>query len=303
MGLGTWGISGEGYGSSYELTARATLRAAVDAGGSFIETADSYREGELLQWIGDLKREVGADKVFASVRVGVDRDPKHPVPRKDFSAAYLTAACERALARMGVDALDALVLHNPSPKTLAQSEAWDALCQLKAAGKARLIGVSVGSAEAGHAALVRAPDLVVLPYNLYHPTLLHDLSGLISRHNVAVVARSPLAYGLLADGWSAARRFSDDDHRLYRWTPGDLARRIKQRDALREALVHPPIASLREAALRYVLANGLVTVMTPGARTPDQATENARAVEREPMLSDAALADIGRVLDGAGIPR
>ncbi|MDB4928186.1 MAG: hypothetical protein JWM10_670 [Myxococcaceae bacterium] len=296
VGLGTWGISGEGYGSSYELTARATLRAAVDAGGSFIETADSYREGELLAWIGDLKRDVGADKVFASVRVGVDRDPKHPVPRKDFSPAYLTAACERALARMGVEALDALVLHNPSASTLASGEAWATLCDLKAAGKARLIGVSVGSADAGHAALERAPDLIVLPYNLYYPTLLHELSGLISRHNVSVVARSPLAYGLLADGWSAARRFSDDDHRLYRWTPSDLARRMKQRDALREALVHPPVASLREAALRYVLANGLVTVVVPGARAPDQATENARAVEREPMLSQAALADIARVI-------
>ncbi|MBK8697948.1 MAG: aldo/keto reductase [Deltaproteobacteria bacterium] len=86
VGLGTWGISGEGYGPSLELTSRATLRAAIDAGGSFIETADCYREGEMLEWIGDLKRDVGADKVFASVRVGVNRDPVQPVPRKDFSA-------------------------------------------------------------------------------------------------------------------------------------------------------------------------------------------------------------------------
>jgi aryl-alcohol dehydrogenase-like predicted oxidoreductase len=296
VGLGTWGISGEGYGASFELTARATLRAAIDAGGSFIETADSYREGAVLEWIGALKRDVGADKVFASVRVGVDRDPKHPVPRKDFSAGYLTAACERAIKRMGTDALDALVLHNPSPKTLYAGDAWSALCALKAAGKVRLIGVSISSEQAGRAALERAPDLVVLPYNLYFPMMLHDLSGHITRNRVAVVVRSPLAYGLLADGWSGARRFSDDDHRLYRWTPQDLTRRMKQRDALRDALVHPPIASLREAALRYVLANGLVSVVVPGARSPDQAIENARAVDREPMLSDEALADVARIV-------
>lgn len=303
VGLGTWGLSGEGYGSSFELTSRATLRAAVDAGGSFVETADGYREGEVLDWIGALKRDVGPDKVFASVRVGVDRDPRHPVPRKDFSPAYLAAACERALKRLGGDALDALVLHNPSPATLARGDAWAALCELKAAGKARLIGVSVGSEEAGRAALAHGPDLLVLPYNLYVPAMLHRLSGEISAAGAAVVARSPLAYGLLADGWSAARRFSDDDHRLYRWTPRDLTRRMKQRDALREAMVRPPLASLREAALRYVLANALVSVAVPGARTPDQATENARAVEREPMLPPAALADVGRVLDDVGIER
>ena len=125
----------------------------------------------------------------------------------------------------------------------------------------------------------------------------------LSGAGVGIVARSPLAYGLLADGWSGARRFSDDDHRLYRWTPKDLAHRMKQRDTLRQSMVLPPIASLREAALRYVLANGLVSVVTPGARTPDQATENVRAVEREPMLPESLLGYIGRILDTAGIER
>lgn len=303
VGLGTWGISGEGYGSTFELTARATMRAAVDAGGSFVETADSYREGEMLEWIGALKRDVGADKVFASVRVGVDRDPKNPVPRKDFSAAYLTAACERAIKKLGTDALDALVLHNPTVATLAKGEAWSALTFLKASGKARLIGVSVGSEAAGRAALALGPDLLMLPYNLYVPSLLHHLSAEIRAAGAGVVAHSPFAYGLLADAWSAARRFADDDHRLYRWTPQDLNRRMKQRDSLRDALVHAPLVSLREAALRYVLSNVLVSVAVPGARTPDQATENARSVEREPMLTDAAQAAVSRVMNDLGIVR
>lgn len=303
VGLGTWGISGEGYGSCFELTARATLRAHVDAGGSFVEVADSYREGEVLEWVGALRRDVGADKVFASVRVGVDRDERHPVPRKDFSPAYLTAACERALTKLGADALDALVLHNPSVTTLARGDAWSRLIDLKSAGKVRLVGVSVGSEDAGRAALALSPDLIVVPYNLLLPSMLHRLSAEISAARVGVVVRSPYAYGLLADTWSAARRFSDDDHRLYRWTPQDLTRRMKQRDALRESLVRGAIPSLREAALRYVLANGLVSVVAAGARTPDQAAENARSAGRTPYLDDAALADLGKVLEGAGIPR
>lgn len=303
VGLGTWGISGEGYGTCFELTARATLRAAIDAGGSFVEVADSYREGEVLEWVGALKRDVGEDKVFAAVRVGVDRDQKHPVPRKDFSAAYLTAACERAMKKLGADHLDAMVLHNPTATTLVRGDAWRALLALQEAGKARLIGVSVGSEEAGRAALALSPDLIELPYNLFVPTMLHQLSGEISSMGTGVIVRSPLAYGLLADSWSSARRFSDDDHRLYRWTPQDLTRRMKQRDALRESLVRDPIPSLREASLRYVLANGLVSVVACGSRTPDQATENARSVERQPYLPDAVLSDIGTVFDNAGIAR
>lgn len=235
----------------------------------------------MLEWIGDLKRDVGADKVFASARVGVNRDPVQPVPRKDFSGAYLTEACERALKRMGVEALDAMVLHNPSLKTLARGEAWTALRDLKTAWKARLIGMSVGSEDVGRAALIRKPDLVVLPYNLFVPSMLHRLSSEISSSGAGVVVRSPLAYGLLADGWSGARRFSDDDHRLYRWTPRDLNHRMKQRDTLRQLLVLPPVGSLREASLRYVLANALVSVVTPGARTPDATPAPERPLRRD----------------------
>ncbi len=296
LGLGTWGLSGEGYGPCTEENAKATLRAAVDAGASFVETADCYAEGAMLRWIGELKREAGADRVFASVRVGVDRDPANPAPRKDFSAKYLAGAAEKALRGMGVEALDAVVLHNPTAKALLRGEPWQTLTDLKATGKARLIGVSASTEETVSAALSLQPDLLVIPYNLCHSALLHHFSRDVGETQVGLVVRSPLAYGLLADNWPASRRFTDDDHRLYRWTPKELVRRGRQRDVLRGALVKPPLTTLRQAALGFALSNGLVSVVVPGARTPGQATENATAFDGGPYLPDAVMADLGTIL-------
>ncbi|MBK8697949.1 MAG: aldo/keto reductase [Deltaproteobacteria bacterium] len=104
---------------------------------------------------------------------------------------------------MGVEALDAMVLHNPSLKTLARGEAWTALRDLKTAGKVRLIGMSVGSEDVGRAALIRKPDLVVLPYNLFVPAMLHRLSSEISSSGAGVGA---LSAGLRAPrGWLVGR--------------------------------------------------------------------------------------------------
>lgn len=298
VGLGTWGLSGEGYGPCDAATARATLAAAADAGCTFFETSDCYALGETQQLLGELKKERGASKVFVSSRVGIDRETGG-MPRRDFSAKYLTLACERSLKRLGVERLDAAVLHNPTVDTLRRGEAWMCLRAMQQQGKVGMAGVSVSTVEAGRAAVEVGAELIVLPYNLLFPTLLHQLSGEVVS-GTAVVVRSPYAYGLLADGWDATRRFDDDDHRTYRWTTQDLVRRVKQREVLR-ALVHDEVRTLREAALRYVLANHLVSVVVPGARTPEQARQNAEAVAGPPYLPDGDLAQIGAILRDAGI--
>lgn len=298
IGLGTWSLAGDGYGPVPEDQARRTIAAALDAGCNFIETADCYGEGRVESLIGEAIKTRGRDKVVVSTRIGVDRGPE--VTRKRFSARYLTDACERSLKRLGTDYVDALVLHNPSLVTLTEGAAWKALEDLRAAGKARMIGVSVNSYDVGSSAIQAGAELVVVPYNLLFPKLLHRLSADLSGGMVAVVVRSPLAYGLLADTWGASRRFGENDHRIDRWSTADLNRRVRQRESLKP-LVHGEIASLREAALRYVLSNGLVSVVTPGARTPEHATQNARAAETLPYLPDDDLQGIGGLLSSVGI--
>jgi aryl-alcohol dehydrogenase-like predicted oxidoreductase len=298
LGLGTWGLSGEGYGPLSEEAAWETLTAAAEEGVTFFECADSYAEGRTQSLLGRLLREHKHDGFTVCTRLGIDRAAVPP--RKRFDRASLTAACDASLQRLGREWLDLCLLHNPLLRTLQEGDAWEALERLREAGKARLIGASVSSVEAGRVAIKLGAEVLELPYNLLHPEVLHGLSAEVSAGQVAIVARSPLAYGLLADTWSASRRFGDEDHRLYRWGPADLARRVRQRESAR-FLVHDAVKSLREAALRYVLANGLVSVTVPGARSAPHARANARAAEGLPYLPDDDLSALGRFLREAGV--
>lgn len=297
IGLGTWGISGEGYGAVDEPLARRTLDVAIEEGCNLIETSDSYAMGAVERWIGDAIRTHGRDKVVVSTRVGIDRTATPPMKR--FSPRYIRAACEGSLRRLGVEAIDCLVLHNPQIGTLTEGGAGETLRALKSEGKLRAIGVSVSSVAQGLAALDMAVDVLVLPYNLYFPRVLHGLSGYLGGGKVGVIARSPLAYGLLADTWAASRRFDDDDHRMYRWGPTDIAARIRQREDLR-TLVRGEATTLRSAAIRYVLSNGLVSSAVPGARTPEQASENAHTADTLPYLHRDDMASMGKLLASIG---
>ena len=293
LGLGTWGLSGESYGPVSDAGLVQVLEAATDEGCTFFETAACYREGRVETCLGQLARGHGRDRLVLSTRIGVDRSVQPP--RKRFETAWINEACEASLRRFDTDHVDVLVLHNPRLATVQQGAAIDALVRLRQAGKTRLVGVSIGAVEVGRAALACGVDVLVLPYNLLHPGILHELSGEIAARETAVVVRSPLAYGLLADTWDGDRPFSEDDHRHQRWTSEELARRIRQRDAAR-LLVHAHVRSLREAALRYVLANGLVSVVVPGARTSEQARQNARSADVLPYLLEDDLARLGQAL-------
>lgn len=298
IGLGTWSLSGEAYGPVTEVEVADTLRAALDAGVNFIETADCYRFGALERIIGEVLRERGREGVVVSTRIGVERT--ETAVQKRFEGSYLVKASEAALKRLGGEHLDVVVLHNPTVDTLARGEAWAAMESLKQKGMVRALGVSVSSREQAEAALRLNAEVLVLPYNLMFSSLLHSLSGELSSRGVGVVVRSPLAYGLLADTWHAGRRFTDDDHRAWRWGAHDLGVRLKQREGLR-ALVGGDVKTLREAALRYVLSNGLVSVACPGARTPEMARANANAVEPLPYLADKVLSAIGELRRDAGL--
>lgn len=298
IGLGTWSLSGDGYGPVTPDDARATLQAALEEGVTFVETSDCYAEGRVETLIGDVLRDRGRSSAVVSTRIGVDRSGE--VSRKRFDPEYIASACEASLKRLKTDHVDALVLHNPQVQTLLRPETWHALGTLKKSGKARIYGVSVGSVEAGEAAVSGGADLLVIPYNLLYSKLLHRLSAALSGAKVAVVARSPFGYGVLADTWGASRRFRDDDHRMYRWSSADLSRRVRQREALRPML-KGDISSMRDLALRYVLANGLVSVAVPGARMVVHARQNAHSAGTTPYLPDADLASMGQLLSSVGV--
>ena len=301
ISLGCWGLSGEGYGDVFPADAKETVAAALDAGCTLIEYAECYGppEFEFDALLGEALHGRARDSFQLAVRIGVDR-ASSPA-RKRFDRKSLTEMLERTLKRLKLEAVDIVLLHNPVGASLERSfEALDTLASLRERGLARAMGASVGSIDAGRAALKQSVDVIELPYNALAPKLMHALTPEMARRGVGILARSPLGYGVFADSWHADRVFAQGDHRVDRWLPEELARRIRQREVLR-GFVRAPVTCLREAAIRYVLMNPMISSVVVGSRTPLMATQNALAGEEKPYLNNELFSTLAARMEEEGI--
>jgi aryl-alcohol dehydrogenase-like predicted oxidoreductase len=161
--------------------------------------------------------------------------------------------------------------------------------------------VAAGDVDVARAAIDKGAEVVELAYNLFHSVDLHRLAGEIMVAEVGVLARSPLAYGLLAGLWAKDRVFPAGDHRRDRWTAPELARRLEQLDAVRY-LVKGDVRTLRAAALRFVLANHLVGAAVLGPRSVEQLEQLIRETGSGPTyLPDGDLSVLPRALSRVGV--
>ncbi len=301
IGLGCWGLSGEGYGEVSREEARATIDAALDEGCTVLELAHCYGDKgrEVDTIIGEALEGRDRSKIRIVLRIGVDREASPP--RKRFDRGSLMRMLESSLSRLRTNYVDVLLLHNPLVSTLERSfDPLDALASFRERGMATAMGVSAGSFDVASVALKQSIDVIELPYNVLAPRLLHALLPEITRSQVGIIVRSPLAYGLLADGFEVERQFAPGDHRIERWSPEDIGRRMRQREVLRP-FVKDSVLSLREAAIRYVLANHMVGCTVVGARTPDMARQNAHAADELPYLDPAVFSTLAQRLEEEGI--
>ncbi len=297
LAIGTWGLSGDAYGNVDEADAELVLRRAIDMGFTLIDTADAYGAGRMERLCGKLAKE-HPDLVIVT-KGGVDRrtDP----PRKCFTAEYLREAVERSCKRLGKDAIQLYLLHNPTPETLHVGEAIDTMAALKKEGKIEHWGVAAGDEDVARSAIDRGAEVIELAYNLTHPIDLHRISGDVMVSGCGILARSVLGHGLLAGMWSKDRTFQEGDHRNERWTRMELEHRIDQLDAVR-FLVKGEVHTLRGAAVRFALANHLVSSAILGARTKEQLEQLVRETGGGPRyLLDDDLRQLPRALDKVGI--
>ncbi len=296
LSLGTWGLSGDGYGPVAEAEIDRVIDRALALGVDLFETADVYGKGTMEHRLGKRLPKEGACVV---TKIGTDLDAVPP--RKRFDLDFLRPAFEHSRHRLGRDRLDVVLLHNPSMSAMRQDEPFDFLAELKRLDAIRAWGVSAGSAEVARAAIARDADVIEIAYNVFCAADLHELAGEASGAQVGVLARSVLAHGLLAGQWSADREFYPGDHRLLRWTAADLKLRVGQLDALRP-LVTGNVVSLRAAALRFVLSNQLVSTAVLGPRSVAQLEQLVReAGSGPPYLRDTALAELSARLRAAGV--
>lgn len=297
LAIGTWGLSGDAYGKVDETDAEVVLRRAIEMGFSLIDTSDAYGAGKMERLCGKLAKE--HSDLMIVTKGGIDRltDP----PRKCFAAEYLRNAVERSLKRLGMEAIPVYLLHSPTPETLHGGEAADVMESLKKEGKILHWGVSAGDEDVARAAIDKNAEVLELAYNLTHPIDMHRISGDVMVGGCGVLVRSVLAHGLLSGMWSKDRTFGEGDHRNERWTKMELEHRIDQLDAVRY-LVKGEVHTLRGAAVRFALANHLVSSAILGARTKEQLEQLVRETGGGPRyLLDDDLRQLPRALDKVGI--
>lgn len=297
LAIGTWGLSGDSYGPVTEEDAEAVLRRAVDMGFNLIDTADAYGAGKMERLVGKVAKD-HPDLVIVT-KGGVDRSTEPP--RKNFSADYIRLCVERSLKRLGLEALPLYLFHGPTADALADDDTIGTIQQLVKEGKVRHWGVAAGDEDIARAAIERGAEVIELAYNLLHPIDLHRISGDIMVSGPGVLVRSVLGHGLLTGMWAKDRSFEDGDHRVERWTRMELERRVEQLDAVR-FLVKGDVHTLRGAAVRYVLANHLVSSAILGPRTREQLEQLVRETGGGPRyLPDEDLRQLPRALDRVGI--
>lgn len=289
IGFGAWQIGGS-WGSVDEADGRAALHAALDAGMTFVDTADVYGDGRSERIIAEVLRERGGDRPFVATKAGRRLDPHVDA---GYTAANLEAFVDRSLANLGVERLDLVQLHCPPTETLYRPEVFDALDGLKRAGKIRDYGVSVEKVEEALKA-IEYPGVVSIQiiYNMFRQRPAGLFFREAERRGIAVITRVPLASGLLTGKIGRSTVFADDDHRKFNrhgeafdvgetfaGVPFDVG--LAAVEEIRRVV--PEGVAMAAFALRWILMENAVSVVIPGARNADQARANAAAADLPPI--------------------
>lgn len=284
LGLGTWGLSGDGYGAMHGDEQDATIDRALDVGITLFETADCYAYGGMEKKLGE---RLPKDAVVVT-KLGTDRrsNPK----RKRFDEAFLEESLAGSMERLQRETLDVVLLHNPSVKAISKGRATALLASWVREGRIRAWGISAGEAEVVTKALELEdkPQVVQLAYNALFSDDVGKLQPQLETHGIGLLARSVLGYGLLAGFWGANRRFPREDHRVKRWTQDQLERRLKELAALRTAISRE-VPTVRSVALRFVLENPAVSAAVLGPRNVLQLDQLVREAGNGPPYLDETV--------------
>lgn len=291
IGFGAWAIGAE-WGQVSEADALAALRGALDQGVNFIDTADVYGDGRSERLIAQALNG-RSEEAYVATKAG---RRLRPHVAEGYNRDNLTAFIERSLKNLEVEALDLLQLHCPPSQVYYMPEVFTILDDLVQAGKVRHYGVSVEKVEEAIKAL-NFPNVqsVQIIFNMFRQRPAEFFFELAQRHQVGILARVPLASGLLTGKMSASTAFAKDDHRNFNrqgeafdvgetFSGVDFEMGLVAVEELRSLL--PPDTTLAQFALRWILMSEAVSCTIPGAKNARQATENAQAADLPPLSED-----------------
>jgi aryl-alcohol dehydrogenase-like predicted oxidoreductase len=301
VGLGAWQLGGD-WGEVGEDDALAVLHAAVDAGVNLIDTADVYGDGRSEQLIGRLLAERPDAGLLVATKMGrrVEQRPELYTPER------FREWTDRSKLNLGVETLDLVQLHCPPSPIYDDDVVFAALDAMVAEGRMSAYGVSVETEDEALRAIAR-PGVasVQIILNCFRLKPLERVLPAAREAGVGIIARVPLASGLLSGKYDEQTRFAEDDHRTYNrsgeaFDVGEtfagvpfvagLAAVRELRDAV------PADVTMAQFALRWIVDQPGVTTVIPGARNPEQARANVAAAD-VPPLSEHQRAAVREVYD------
>ncbi|MGN9777293.1 aldo/keto reductase [Micromonospora sp. H33] len=301
VGLGAWQL-GADWGTVSEDDAMGVLAAAVDSGVSFLDTADVYGDGRSEQLIGRFLRTRPDAGLTVATKMG-RRVPQRP---EAYTLAHFREWTDRSRKNLGVDTLDLVQLHCPPTPVFADDAVFDALDTLVAEERIAGYGVSVETCDEALTAIAR-PGVasVQIILNALRLKPLERVLPAATAAGVGIIARVPLASGLLSGRYDEHTTFAPDDHRTYNrhgeafdvgetFSGVDFALGLEA--VRRLAPLVGPDRTMAQFALRWVVDQPGVTVVIPGARDAAQARANA-AVAGQAPLSDQDRATVAEVYD------
>ncbi|MCX5214146.1 aldo/keto reductase [Kitasatospora sp. NBC_00240] len=301
VGLGTWQL-GADWGDVREEDALAVLDAAVESGVTFFDTADVYGDGRSEQLIGRYLRERPDAGVLVATKAGrrLEQLPEH------YTLDNLRAWTDRSRANLGVERLDLVQLHCPPTPVYSLDRVFDALDTLVAEQRVAAYGVSVETCAEALTAIARpgvaSVQIILNPFRLKP---LDDVLPAAAAAGVGIIARVPLASGLLSGRYTRDTVFPKDDHRTYNrdgsafdqgetFSGVDFATGVEA--AVEFAALAPEGATPAQTALRWIIQQPGVSSVIPGARNPEQARANAAAAALPPLPA-ATLAAVTALYD------
>jgi aryl-alcohol dehydrogenase-like predicted oxidoreductase len=301
ISFGAWAIGGA-WGSVDDAVSMNALRAAIDAGVNFIDTADVYGMGRSERLIAELKRE-GKEEIVVATKAGRRLSPH---TADGYNEKNIAGFVEDSLRNLSTDCLDLVQLHCPPTDVYYRPELFGAMDRLIEAGKIRYYGVSVERVEEALKA-IEYPNVqtVQIIFNCFRQRPAALFFEQAKRHQVGILARVPLASGMLTGKLTRESQFEADDHRNFnrhgeRFDVGETFSGVDYDTALdaveeiRKLL--PGGTSMAQFALRWILMFDAVTCAIPGGKTPAQVADNCAASEL-PALSDEVMSAVRRIYE------
>jgi len=293
VSFGAWAIGGS-WGTVSDEDAIAALHKAIEMGVNFIDTADGYGDGRSERLIAQALKDRSEDVIVAT-KLGRRLKPH---VADGYNKANITQFVERSLKNLDTDCLDLIQLHCPPSAVYYRPEIFNILDDLVQAGKIRYYGVSVEKVEEAIAAMnYEGVQTVQIIFNMFRHRPSEIFFELAKQNKVGILARVPLASGLLTGKMKPNSQFADDDHRKFNrhgeafdmgetFSGVDYDTALKAVDKLRDLV--PENSTMAQMALRWILMFDAVSCVIPGAKNPSQAEDNAKASDL-PAFTDEMM--------------